>query len=154
MKVWMLTGDKGLTAEQIGISCGIIPANAKKDTEGQPATLFEVEDTRNVDLLKKSLHDCFEFFGKVELPKLKISGSTMARALETTDLRELVIKIATMAHSVILYRSSPAQKADMVNLIKNNDKGMKTLAIGDGANDVNMIIQAHIGVGILSKEGN
>lgn len=78
----------------------------------------------------------------------------MARALETIDLRELVIKIATMAHSVILYRSSPAQKADMVNLIKNNDKGMKTLAIGDGANDVNMIIQAHIGVGILSKEGN
>ena len=24
MKVWMLTGDKGLTAKQIGYSCGII----------------------------------------------------------------------------------------------------------------------------------
>ena len=32
--------------------------------------------------------------------------------------------------------------------------GKKTLAIGDGANDVNMIISAHVGVGILSKEGN
>ena len=29
-----------------------------------------------------------------------------------------------------------------------------TLAIGDGANDVNMIQQAHIGVGVFGKEGN
>ena len=42
----------------------------------------------------------------------------------------------------------------MVDLIKRRSKGQKTLAIGDGANDVNMIIRAHIGVGILSKEGN
>ena len=58
------------------------------------------------------------------------------------------------ASSVILYRSSPAQKAEMVQLIKERTKTGKTLAIGDGANDVNMIIRAHIGVGILSKEGN
>ena len=29
-----------------------------------------------------------------------------------------------------------------------------TLAIGDGANDVNMISEAHIGVGIRGNEGN
>lgn len=28
-----------------------------------------------------------------------------------------------------------------------------TLAIGDGANDVSMIMEAHIGVGIRGKEG-
>lgn len=28
-----------------------------------------------------------------------------------------------------------------------------TLAIGDGANDVNMIITAHIGIGISGHEG-
>ena len=28
-----------------------------------------------------------------------------------------------------------------------------TLAIGDGANDVSMILEAHIGVGIRGKEG-
>jgi len=28
-----------------------------------------------------------------------------------------------------------------------------TLAIGDGANDVNMIQEAHVGVGIQGKEG-
>jgi P-type E1-E2 ATPase len=34
-----------------------------------------------------------------------------------------------------------------------HDKAQVTLAIGDGANDVNMILQAHVGVGILGKEG-
>ncbi len=29
-----------------------------------------------------------------------------------------------------------------------------TLAIGDGGNDVNMIQKAHIGIGIMGKEGN
>jgi P-type E1-E2 ATPase len=29
-----------------------------------------------------------------------------------------------------------------------------TLASGDGANDVNMIQQAHSGVGVFGKEGN
>jgi len=28
-----------------------------------------------------------------------------------------------------------------------------TLAIGDGANDVSMIMEAHIGVGLFGKEG-
>jgi phospholipid-transporting ATPase len=48
---------------------------------------------------------------------------------------------------------TPKQKADLVSLIKNNKKGISTLAIGDGANDVNMITSAHVGVGIKGVEG-
>ena len=55
---------------------------------------------------------------------------------------------------MIVYRSSPAQKAQVVKLIKLEAPNKKTLAVGDGANDVSMIISADIGVGILSKEGN
>ena len=29
----------------------------------------------------------------------------------------------------------------------------RTLAIGDGANDVNMIVKAHVGIGIKGLEG-
>ena len=36
----------------------------------------------------------------------------------------------------------------------NNTKGAFTLAVGDGANDVNMIQTAHLGIGIMGKEGN
>ena len=38
-------------------------------------------------------------------------------------------------------------------MIRKRVKGKTTLSIGDGANDVNMILQAHVGVGILGKEG-
>lgn len=54
---------------------------------------------------------------------------------------------------VLACRVSPKQKADIVNLIKNRYPTKTTLAIGDGANDVAMILQAHVGVGILGKEG-
>jgi P-type E1-E2 ATPase len=40
-------------------------------------------------------------------------------------------------------------------LVRNdpNDKNIVSLAIGDGANDVNMINAAHIGIGISGLEG-
>lgn len=56
-------------------------------------------------------------------------------------------------NSVLCCRVSPKQKAEMVILIKSRQPGTTTLAIGDGANDVNMITSAHIGVGILGVEG-
>ena len=37
--------------------------------------------------------------------------------------------------------------------MKDRQANTITLAIGDGANDVNMISSAHIGVGIMGKEG-
>lgn len=39
-------------------------------------------------------------------------------------------------------------------MVRSNLKNKKTLAIGDGANDINMIQSAHIGFGIMGKEGN
>lgn len=38
-------------------------------------------------------------------------------------------------------------------MIKERFKKKVTLSIGDGANDVSMILKAHVGVGILGKEG-
>jgi len=37
--------------------------------------------------------------------------------------------------------------------VKANNPKARTLSIGDGANDVNMIIAAHVGVGIAGLEG-
>jgi P-type E1-E2 ATPase len=53
---------------------------------------------------------------------------------------------------VICCRVSPKQKSDVVALPKKNGKWI-TLSVGDGANDVPMIMEAHIGVGIRGKEG-
>lgn len=50
-------------------------------------------------------------------------------------------------------RVSPAQKAQVVSMVKDNVKGSVTLGIGDGANDVAMIQTAHLGIGISGFEG-
>lgn len=39
-------------------------------------------------------------------------------------------------------------------MVRNNTYNYPTLAIGDGANDVNMILEAHVGVGIKGVEGS
>jgi|TARA_B110000285_G_C15001329_1_gene551575 P-type E1-E2 ATPase len=41
---------------------------------------------------------------------------------------------------VLACRVSPKQKADIVNMIRKRFPKKVTLAIGDGANDVNMIL--------------
>lgn len=64
----------------------------------------------------------------------------------------MINEIMTQCESVICCRVSPKEKADVVRLVKQN-LGKITLSIGDGANDVNMIQEAHIGVGIYGKEG-
>jgi magnesium-transporting ATPase (P-type) len=46
---------------------------------------------------------------------------------------------------------TPSQKAAVVALAK--EKGKRCLAIGDGGNDVSMIQEAHVGVGISGREG-
>jgi len=38
-------------------------------------------------------------------------------------------------------------------MIKNVDRSKITLSIGDGANDVSMLKEANIGIGLFGKEG-
>ncbi|NWX37677.1 AT8B3 ATPase, partial [Notiomystis cincta] len=62
------------------------------------------------------------------------------------------VELATSCQAVICCRVTPKQKALIVQLVKKHKKAV-TLAIGDGANDVNMIKTADIGVGISGLEG-
>ncbi|NWU72234.1 AT8B3 ATPase, partial [Pterocles burchelli] len=62
------------------------------------------------------------------------------------------VDLATSCQAVICCRVTPKQKALIVQLVKKHKKVI-TLAIGDGANDVNMIKTADIGVGISGLEG-
>ena len=63
--------------------------------------------------------------------------------------------MATNSNVVMACRVSPKQKAEVVNLVREAKKNenITTLAIGDGANDVNMITAAHVGIGIRGREG-
>ncbi|CAM9416596.1 unnamed protein product [Phaeothamnion confervicola] len=83
-----------------------------------------------------------------------IDGPTLSDIMGDPELEGLLLRIACLCKSVVACRVSPKQKSSIVRLVK---KGVKptpvTLAIGDGANDVGMIQEAQVGVGISGKEG-
>jgi len=66
----------------------------------------------------------------------------------------MLMKIGDSCKVVLACRVSPKQKADIVKMVRKEKPSATTLAIGDGANDVNMIIEAHVGVGIKGVEGH
>jgi phospholipid-transporting ATPase len=66
--------------------------------------------------------------------------------------RQDFLDLAISCKTVICCRVSPKQKAEVVELVKRSTDDI-TLAVGDGANDVGMIQTAHVGVGIMGREG-
>ncbi|KAK2955389.1 phospholipid-transporting P-type ATPase [Blattamonas nauphoetae] len=81
-----------------------------------------------------------------------VDGFAINAILNSVKLQGLFIKLASLSEAVICCRISPIQKALIVRMVKDNCTS-KCLAIGDGANDVSMITEAHVGVGIIGKEG-
>jgi len=84
-----------------------------------------------------------------------IGGSNVADIIESKNLddQRLLKEFLAIVKSLIVYRSSPAQKAKIVQCMRKIVPDAYTLSIGDGANDVNMIQSAHVGIGIYGKEG-
>jgi phospholipid-transporting ATPase len=82
-----------------------------------------------------------------------VAGASLLIIDANEELRSIFLDSSDHADVVLACRVSPKQKADIVNMIRKRFPTKTTLAIGDGANDVNMILQAHVGVGILGKEG-
>ena len=96
-------------------------------------------------------------FKEGELPQIKrlaliIDGPTLTFAVEDEQTKLAFFRLGLTAASVVCCRVSPKQKADVCGIAKSQGPWI-TLAIGDGANDVPMILEAHIGVGVRGKEG-
>ncbi|XP_051666757.1 phospholipid-transporting ATPase IK [Manacus candei] len=82
------------------------------------------------------------------LPRGRTGGSQEQGSL----VEKAFVDLATSCQAVICCRVTPKQKALIVQLVKKHKKAV-TLAIGDGANDVNMIKTADVGVGLSGLEG-
>ncbi|XP_040010341.1 phospholipid-transporting ATPase ID-like isoform X3 [Xiphias gladius] len=167
IKIWVLTGDKQETAENIGYSCNllreemteifIVSGNSPEDVREElrnARTSMKPDGADSVFLSERSLVKGMRVI-KDEVVNgeygLVISGHSLAYALER-GMEEEFLRTACMCKAVICCRVTPLQKAQVVELVKKY-KQVVTLAIGDGANDVSMIKAAHIGVGISGQEG-
>ncbi len=143
IKVWMLTGDHPYTAVSIAHSCGLIDSNFYSvivNTNISDDIVFKL----NQAISESEKKVCLAITGEV----LSIIQSDSA-----PHLFELFVKAMNKATSVICSRVSPKQKAELVLIVKSQEANITTLAIGDGANDVNMITAADVGIGIMGNEG-
>ncbi|KAJ9613548.1 drs2 neo1 protein [Cladophialophora chaetospira] len=144
IKMWMLTGDKRETAINIGNSCRLI-----KDY----STVMILD--HELGHLNDRMANAFAQMNDEETAHsvLVIDGQTLTVIDADKAAKALFADVAIRADSVICCRASPSQKAFLVRTIRTKVKNSVTLAIGDGANDIAMIQEAHLGIGIAGKEG-
>lgn len=148
MKIWMLTGDKVETATCISISTGIKGKNQKiffikSDMINEfPAQERKIQELNN-------LLDKYKY-SETSSNILIIDGDSLELCLN--HLEKEFFESAMKAPSVVCCRCSPTQKSRIVKAIKKYTT-LRTCAIGDGGNDVAMIQEADVGIGIVGKEG-
>ena len=160
IKLWVLTGDKVETAINIGFSCNLL-------NNDMDLILLRIED-ESIDTAEAELKKHLETFGMTgsdaELAAAQkdhgapspryaviIDGDSLKLVLDDR-LRQKFLLLCKQCKSVLCCRVSPAQKAAVVSMVKRG-LNVITLGIGDGANDVAMIQQADVGVGIAGEEG-
>ena len=143
MKIWMLTGDKLETAKNIAISCKLFNSSMK---------IYEISN--DISIQESLIHILREedFYNNDIIKGLLISSENLETIFSDINLLYSFYGICINCLSVVCCRVSPKQKAQLVNLIKVTDKSI-TMAVGDGANDVGMITEANVGIGIEGKEG-
>ncbi|KAK6322874.1 hypothetical protein J4Q44_G00076660 [Coregonus suidteri] len=190
IKIWVLTGDKKETAENIGYSCELLTddmqvhygedvneklrirqANRRDQPPAFGRTRKKVPDPffpepgRNALIitggwLNEILYEKKKKRRRLRLKRLgkRPASTTPLDAAQPIDdwekeTRQVdFVNMACECEAVICCRVTPKQKANVVSLVKKYKKAV-TLSIGDGANDVNMIKTADIGVGISGQEG-
>ncbi|ODV69561.1 phospholipid-translocating P-type ATPase [Hyphopichia burtonii NRRL Y-1933] len=176
IKLWVLTGDRIETAINIGFSCNLLGNDMKllvvrpddKDASNiqyideliskylKESFQIEASSSRDIDgLIKAAVKDHSTPSSNAALI---IDGAALSLVFNDSNdehiqnLRKKFLILGKQCNSVLCCRVSPAQKAEVVKIVKNSLKVM-TLAIGDGANDVAMIQAANVGVGIAGEEG-
>ena len=109
------------------------------------------EDMQKDDWTEKLKFKNYLLHMKIEY-SLIINGDSLDFCTADGEASELFWFLIQHSRSIICCRCSPIQKCNIVKFVKKNTKEI-TLAIGDGENDVNMIKEANVGVGIFGKEG-
>jgi len=147
IKIWVLTGDKLETAINIGYSCKLL-------TDDQEKIIIDGREESEVDA---NILEGYKLLGKKNNGSpdnfcLIITGDALIHAVND-KYAQILVALADRCATVIACRVSPKQKQEIVSLVKREKPNVTTLAIGDGANDVNMITAAHVGIGIRGVEG-
>ncbi|XP_038604598.1 probable phospholipid-transporting ATPase IF [Tachyglossus aculeatus] len=144
IKIWVLTGDKHETAVSVSLSCGHFH---------RAMNILELTQQKSDSACAEKLRQLAKRIQEDHVIQhgLVVDGTSLSLALREHE--KLFMEVCRNCSAVLCCRMAPLQKAKVVRLIKTSPEKPITLAIGDGANDVSMIQEAHVGIGIMGKEG-
>ncbi|KAM4595971.1 phospholipid-transporting ATPase IC-like, partial [Polymixia lowei] len=139
LKVWVLTGDKKETAVNIGYSCKLLDPDTRL-LEGQELRQILQSPDPGVILSKARQTELWYVDKKTteEKTALVLTGPELEEFDRRPEWGARFMSLAGRCQSVLCCRVTPGQKADIVTLVRKHTSSV-TMAIGDGANDVNMI---------------
>jgi phospholipid-transporting ATPase len=144
--VWVLTGDKRETALNIAGTSKLLDHKAdliiQIDLEETPDAAKFIEDAIDQVSEAKKIGQKASFI---------VDGKSLERILQAETF-ERFRQLGLMVNSAVCCRVTPLQKASVVAMFQ--ELGSTCLGVGDGANDVSMIQEARVGIGILGLEGS
>lgn len=140
IQIWMLTGDKVETATCISISTGLKNRSQKH---------FFMKEWKNISEIDFKLKDLDKsVFGSW----IMIDGHSLDVWMSDKKTEQSFFEIACKAPVVCVWRCSPTQKAVITQKVIKYT-GKRVAWVGDGGNDVGMILESNVGIGIVGKEG-
>lgn len=150
VKVWVLTGDKRETAVTVAATSNLLDPRTSwiGHVDIGAAQIGEPQALLNV---KQGLLALEQHLNNGEDCTLVIDGPALDISMECHF--DLFLDISRRVNSGICCRLTPLQKANVVHMFQKFT-GKTALAIGDGANDVSMIQEGRIGIGIRGFEGS
>ncbi|XP_068447617.1 phospholipid-transporting ATPase IC [Clinocottus analis] len=153
LKVWVLTGDKKETAVNIGYSCKLLNPETRLLEWQELRQMLQSPDPE-VSFFKARQTELWAVDKQAAGAKtaMVLTGPELAEFDQRPEWGASFMRLAEQCQSVLCCRVTPGQKADIVALVRKHTRAV-TMSIGDGANDVNMIKTAHVGVGLAGVEG-
>ena len=125
--------------------------NRSQDIENN-SNISEVSSNAS-NIINFEMFKCLKDKNILEPFSIIIESPILSELFKDEDLTNNFLRIAYYSNTVICCRISPSQKSEVIVKMKEFRKDDVTLAIGDGGNDVSMIMEANIGIGIHGEEG-
>ncbi|CDQ76982.1 unnamed protein product [Oncorhynchus mykiss] len=139
LKVWVLTGDKKETVVNIGYACRLLDPDTRLLEGDELRQLLQSPDPEiTFSKGKETELWCVDREKAGEKSALVLTGPELAEFDARPEWGARFMSLAGLCQSVLCCRVTPGQKADVVTLVRKSTTSI-IMAIGDGANDVNMI---------------
>jgi len=127
----MLTGDRQVSAQEIGKTMGLYNFN----------NTFDINTEKDLDsIFDISTHETCVF----------INGRLL-ESLVNSNKEDKLKTIIALTNRRIIYRASPAAKQLYIMFLQRTFPNHETMMVGDGLNDMAAIIQANVGVSIRQE---